>query len=72
MRRFDAAALYADLDAERVRRGLSWADIAREIHVSVSTIKRTQLGGRMEVDGMLAMVGWLGEPVERYVRETDY
>ena len=72
MRRFDANALYKALDAERVQRGLSWSDISKEIHVSASTIQRTKLGGRMEVDGMIAMVNWLGVPVETFVREIDY
>jgi hypothetical protein len=32
---------------------------------------RTRTGGRMEVDGILAMVAWLGVPVETFVRETE-
>ena len=71
MRRFDAKALYAALDAERRRRGTTWSSIAREIGVSASTITRTRHGGRMEVDGMLAMVGWLDLPVEHFVRERE-
>lgn len=70
MRRFDARALYDALDAQRKARALSWREVAAEIGVSVATISRTQQGGRMEVDGMLAMVGWLGVPVERFVRES--
>ena len=71
MRRFDAVALFTALDAQRVARGLTWPQVARETGVSVSTIKRTALGGRMEVDGMLALVGWLGLPVERFVRDAE-
>jgi transcriptional regulator with XRE-family HTH domain len=70
MTRFDAAALYAALDRQREGRGLTWAQVAAEIGVSAATIQRTQTGGRMEVDGMLAMVAWLGVPVETFVRET--
>jgi transcriptional regulator with XRE-family HTH domain len=70
MRRFDAPALFAALDRQRVARGLSWDQVAREIGVSVATIKRTKGGGRMEVDGMLALVAWLGVPVEDFVREA--
>ena len=70
MRRFDPAALFAALDQQRIARGLSWDQLAREIGVSAATMKRTQQGGRMEVDGMLAMVGWLGVPVETFVRDT--
>lgn len=67
MRRFDTAALYDALDAERIRRSTSWAQVAREMGVSASTVTRTRRGGRMEVDGILAMVGWLGVSVETFV-----
>lgn len=70
MRRFDAAALFEALDKQRASRELSWTQVASEIGVSVETIKRTRTGGRMEVDGMLAMVGWLGVSVESFVRTT--
>lgn len=71
MRRFDAKALYAALDRQRTARGLTWAQVAREVGVSASTLTRTRGGGRMEVDGMLAMVSWLRVPVETFVRDRD-
>ncbi len=70
MKRFDSRALYEALDAQRKSRDLSWREVAAEMGVSVATISRTQHGGRMEVDGMLAMVAWLGVPVEHFVRES--
>lgn len=70
MLRFDPRALYEALDRRRLARGLTWAQIAREIGVSASTISGTRNGGRLEVDGMLAMVSWLGRPVEDFVRRT--
>ena len=70
--RFNAQALYAALDAQRQSRGLSWRQAASEIGVSPSTLTRTRLGGRMEVDGMLAMVRWLGQTVECFTyKETQ-
>jgi transcriptional regulator with XRE-family HTH domain len=71
MRRFDATALYRALDEQRTARGQSWREVADAIGVSVATITRLRSGGRMEVDGMLAMVAWLGVPVETVVRETN-
>ena len=71
VKRFDACALYAALDAQRQARGMSWQQVASEIGVSASTLTRTKQGGRMEVDGMLAMVGWLGRPAESFVRVLD-
>jgi hypothetical protein len=49
---------------------MTWEQVATEIRVSAATIKRTRAGGRMEVDGMLAMVRWLGVPVDTFVRES--
>lgn len=69
MRRLDSAALYRAMDEKRVADGLSWKDVAATIGVSAATITRLRDGGRMEVDGMLAMVAWLDAPVERFVRE---
>jgi len=71
MRRFDSKALYQALDEKRRFRDLTWDEVATEIGVSKTTISRTKGGGRMEVDGMLAMVAWLGVPVERFVVEKN-
>ena len=70
MVRFDSKGLYAALDAQRGARAMTWAQVAKETGVSSATITRTRLGGRLEVDGMLAMVRWLGVPVETFVRES--
>ena len=72
MRRFDSKALHEAIDKQRKVRDMTWTDVSREIGVGTSTITGTRKGGRMEVDGMLAMVDWLGVPVETFVRERDY
>ncbi len=68
--RFDSKALYAAMDAQRGVRGMTWTQVAAVTGVSAATIARTRSGGRLEVDGMLAMVRWLGVPVETFVRES--
>ena len=68
--RFDVRALYAALDSQRRERGMSWRQVASEIGVSATTLTRTKQGGRLEVDGMLAMVRWLGRTVESFTRVT--
>jgi len=70
MLRFDAKALYQALNEQRQARGLTWTGVAREIGVSPGTLTRTALGGRMEVDGMLAMCRWLGRTAESFVRDV--
>lgn len=72
MKRFDSKALYQALEQKRKERGLTWSDISREIGVSSSTMTRTKHGGRMEVDGMIAMVGWLDEKVETFIKERPF
>jgi len=64
--RFDAAAFYGALDARRIERGMSWREVAGETGVAASTMTRTRLGGRLEVDGTLAMVRWLGRTMESF------
>jgi len=71
VRRLDSAALFAAIDQRRDALGLTWPALARDTGVSVATIKRLQRGGRMEVDGLLALVGWLGVSVETFVREVE-
>jgi hypothetical protein len=70
MRRFDSKALYAALESQRGARRMTWIQVAAETGVSAGTLTRTRAGGRLEVDGMLAMVRWLGVPVEAFVREV--
>ncbi|HEX3557014.1 MAG TPA: helix-turn-helix transcriptional regulator [Thermoanaerobaculia bacterium] len=70
MVRFDPKALYRALDERRRARGMSWQQLAAEVGVSASTITRMRNGGRMEVDGMLAMVSWLGATVESFTRSS--
>jgi len=70
--RFDARALYEALDAQRRERNLSWRQVADEIGVSTATLTRTRLGGRMEVDGMLAMTRWLGRTAESFTHPSGH
>jgi len=72
MLRFDAIALYQALDAERQARGLSWTQLSREIGVSAATLQRLKHGGRLEVDGALAMAGWLRRTVESFTHRSDH
>lgn len=71
MRRFDPPAIFAALDAERRRRGLTWAQVAAQTGVAESILRRTREHGRFEADGVLAMAEWLGRPVEEFTRPGD-
>lgn len=65
--RFDLPALLMAVEAERDRRGMSWADLAREIGVAASTVRRYGTALDAEADGVLAVVGWLGTAPEDYI-----
>lgn len=63
---FNPPALFTTLDAERVRRGLSWIAIEREIGVSSGTMKRLQTHDVFELDGILFLTQWLGRAIEDF------
>jgi hypothetical protein len=74
---FDLRALAAALDAQRQARGLSWAEVARQISdrfertpatpVNASTIKGVGTRPVAEGDGVLAMLLWLDRTPESFV-----
>ena len=72
---FDLKALYLAIDDERSRRGLTWSGVAKEIaerfaKVSPSTIKGVGDRPRVEGDGALQILLWLGRAPESFV--PDY
>ena len=69
MRKLHPAALYAALDAERRRHGVTWQQVAHESGVSAQTNSAHQGPGAVEVDGILALTGWLGRPTEEFTVE---
>ncbi len=66
MLRFNGKALYDALERQRAERGLTWQQVAAETGVSASTLSGTRRGGRLEVDGAVAMVRWLGRTIESF------
>ncbi|MFN0054643.1 MAG: hypothetical protein ACKV0T_20925 [Planctomycetales bacterium] len=72
---FDLKALYAAIEDERTRRGLTWSGVAKEIaerfaKVSASTIQGIGKSPRVEGDGVLQILLWLGRAPESFV--PDY
>jgi transcriptional regulator with XRE-family HTH domain len=64
---FDVAALHAALDAERIGRNLAWKDVARQSHVSASTLTRLSQGRRPDVDSLAALTQWLGTSADQFM-----
>lgn len=65
--RINVPALYAALDAQRDAHGLSWRQLAKDRGLSPSTFTRLANGHRPDVDAFAALVGWLGQPAERFI-----
>lgn len=74
---FSLQALYHALDEQRQTRGLSWAQVAREINgppeqvgghaLSASTITGTRIRRVAEADGILQMLRWLNRQPESFI-----
>ena len=72
---FSIDALYSALDAERACRGLTWTQLTREVNaqyrgvrirpISVSTIPECAPERAIEGDGVLQMLVWSDDPLQR-------
>lgn len=64
----DNKALYRALDAERVRRGVSWRRIAEATELSPAAFTRLANGSEPLGNSVLSMCDWLGIGVEAFTR----
>lgn len=67
---FDLGALSRAIDQLRVERGMSMAELSREVGVAASTIKRFETATDAEADGVLALIQWLGVPPEDFMTSS--
>ena len=65
---FDLNALCEAVDAQRQSRGLSWAQLERELGVSATTLRGMRERGTAEGDGVLQVLRWLGRSPESFLR----
>jgi hypothetical protein len=71
--RFDTAAIYAKLDARRRERGLTWAQVAREVGgLSGAGLTRLARGGRTAFPDIIRIARWLERPVATLTRISDW
>jgi transcriptional regulator with XRE-family HTH domain len=69
--KIDVQGLYAALDAERMARGLSWRQLAKEIGVSPSLLSRLSNDQRPDADGFATLVRWLNMPAEEFMVDVE-
>lgn len=66
---FDGTKLWADLNAARIARGVTWLVVAREVGVVMSTFTRMKKGPAPTAGAVLRMMLWASRPdVTRYVK----
>jgi len=64
---FDPQALLDAVDAQRRERGLTWADLSSQLHISTTTIRgmpKRRWG--IELDGVIGLAHWCGRTVESF------
>lgn len=68
---FDLHRLSQAIHEARTEQRLTWAEISSAVGVSPSTIRRFATATDAEADGVLALIGWLGVPPERFVMNSE-
>jgi hypothetical protein len=69
--RFDAKKLYAALDARRIERQMTWAQVAKEVGTSPAGLTHLSEGKRVVFPGVMRIFRWLERPAADFTRVTD-
>jgi hypothetical protein len=71
--RFDAAAIYRALDAEREDRQWTWQKLSATIGgVSPSMLRHLADGGRVSVPSIMRVIAWLDRPVADFIKPSRH
>ncbi|HEY6299089.1 MAG TPA: hypothetical protein VIW95_05540 [Candidatus Binatus sp.] len=70
--RFDAKKLYAALDARRIERQMTWAQVAKEVGTSPAGLTHLSEGKRVVFPGVMRIFRWLGRPAADFTRASDF
>ncbi|HKE86092.1 MAG TPA: hypothetical protein VKB50_20170 [Vicinamibacterales bacterium] len=66
--RWDTKALFLALNAQRQERGVTWADVAREVRFTPGMLTNLSKGGRIGFPRVMRLVRWLGQPAVTFTR----
>jgi hypothetical protein len=66
--RFDTRKLHAAVNAQRVARGLTWSQAAREMDVSPNTLTSMATGPRTGFPQVMRITRWLDRPLAEFTR----
>jgi len=67
---FDTSAFYSALNAVRVRRQLTWKEVASQSGINASTLSRIGQGKNPDVNGLIALLSWSGLKAEMFMPST--
>jgi hypothetical protein len=70
--RFDTRKMHAALEAQRVARGMTWEQVAKEVGLGASGLKHLANGGRTAFPQVMRIVRWLGRPAAEFTRMSDW
>jgi len=71
VRRFDTRKLFVALDARRIDRGMTWAQVAAETGWGVAGLRRLSQGGRIAFPAVMRLTLWLNQPTADFVGFAD-
>jgi hypothetical protein len=69
--RFDTKRLHGALDAQRIARKMTWAQVAKDVGLGVSSLTYLSKGGRTGFPHVMRIVRWLGRPAAQFMRASD-
>lgn len=65
--RFDWDGFYYDLNTIRLKRHMSWRDVAQQSHVVASSLTRLQQGKSLTVENLARLLIWSGLSFDTYI-----
>jgi hypothetical protein len=70
--RFDTRAMHAALDAERIKQGMKWKQVADELPgFTASMLTNLATGPLIGFPRVMMITQWLGRPAASFVRDYD-
>lgn len=69
--RFDTQTLHAALNTQRLERQMSWAQVAMDVGLSVSSLTHLSTEGRTAFPSIMRIVRWLRQPAAHFMRGSD-
>jgi hypothetical protein len=70
--RWDLGALYSALDGRRRDRGLTWADLARDLDCTSSRLTNLRTARLADLDLALRVTQWLGRPAAAFIHPARW